>query len=159
MATRVIDRMGPSGVAPAGLDRGEPCCPECGQSLNLRRGPDGAPPRSTAVWRPLAVVGLCLVLLFGIRTWQARGALASLDREIADRRADLGHDVFVPPSAQAMLQAEAIEPLLPGRAPLQRRLQGDLTGLALGLIGLVAGAGPRRGPLLRPVGPRRRGNV
>src|SRR5215469_2762132 len=120
MATRVIDRMGTSGVAPAGLDRGEPYCPECGQSLNLRRGPDGAPPRSTAGWQPLAVVGLCLVLLFGIRTWQARGALASLDREIAERRAAMGHDVFGPPSNQAMVQAEAIEPVLPDRAPLQR---------------------------------------
>src|SRR5262245_26636507 len=132
MAARLIDRMGTSGVAPPG---------------------------SIAGWRPLAVIGLCLVLLFGIRSWQARGALASLDREIVDRRTDMGHDVFGPPSAQAILQAEAIEPLRPERAPLQRRLQGDLTGLALGLIGLVAGAGPRRGPLLRLVGPRQRGTV
>src|SRR5262249_5296616 len=131
MATRVIDRMGTGGVAPAGLACGgagwpargaglpprrapprppAPAPPGGGESLDPRRDPGGAPARPTAGWRLLAVIGLCLVLLFGVRTWQARGALASLDREIADRRAAIGHDVFGPPSNQAMLQAEATEP-------------------------------------------------
>jgi hypothetical protein len=141
MAARVIEQTRPSGVAAPVCDRGTGYCPECGQSLDLARRRDGVVLQRAAGRWPVAVVGLCLILLFGFRTWQAHDTLVGLDREIAGSRAAMAHDVFGPPSNQAVVQAETVSPLLPDRAQLRQQLTDDLTGLALGLIALAAGAG------------------
>jgi hypothetical protein len=130
-----------SNVPTSTTDRGEGFCPECGQSLQLTRHPTDVPKRRTAEPWLVAIVGLCLAVVFGTRTWQARDALADLDRQIAVGRTALTHDVFGASSKRAMAQAEAVTALQTDRASLQQRSARDRTGLGLGLIGLVAGVG------------------
>jgi len=140
-------------------DRGEGFCPECGQSLQLTRHPRDVPKRQTAEPWLLAIVGLYLVVVFGARSWQAHDAIAGLDREIAVGRTALIHDVFGASGKQAVVQGEAVIALQTDRASWQQRFARDLTGLGLGLIWLVAGAGAPIRSLWRLAARRWRGHA
>jgi hypothetical protein len=133
-------------LSAAGPEKGY--CPECGQSLDLSGRLHVATGRGAARRWLLAIVGICLAVLFGVRTWHARDALAGLDRQIEDRRDVTMHDVFGTPSNQEMLRDEMVSPLLADRVSLQQSFDRAATGLMLGFLAIATSIAA--GPPVRP---------
>ena len=134
------------GVVSTG-EPGESYCPECGQSLDLTRYQEAPVKRWTLEPFVFLIFGLCLTVVFGLRTWNSHSQLSSLDKQIAALRA----------RQSALEVGDTMGELLTEQAALQVGLQRDLTGLGLGLFTTVVGAVNWLCERHEPVDERRRG--
>jgi hypothetical protein len=124
--TEVVKEMDPSPDA----ERDESFCPECGQSLDLARHAEAPVKRRTLEPFVFLFFGLCLLVVFGTRAWNAHLQFSSVDQQIAALRVQ---------TLTSKLD-DTMGEVLEQQRNLQLGFQQDIAGLGLGLLTLIVGA-------------------
>ena len=155
MVSRLMEQTEMSEMSETAVAREESFCPECGQSLDLARHAKTPVKRRTREPFVFLVFGLCLTVVFGLRTGNALTQLSSVDQQIAALRAQATQEPVRRPGNPSMIVADTLDEVLTNQIDQRVAFQRDVTGLGLGLLTLVVGAVSWLHGRLEPVDGRR----